>query len=153
MMETLTEILSTYGLIGMFIGAFLAGSLVPFSSETVLVVMLSAGLDPVATIASATAGNSLGSISSYGIGRLGKTEWVSRLLHVGEEKLAKAEAIVQGRGAWMGVLCFLPGIGTPIAIVLGLMRANPWIASLSITFGKLIRYVALAAAYFALGHI
>ena len=44
----------------------------------------------------------------------------------------------------MGFFAFLPIIGTAICILLGLMRANPWVSSLSVFLGKIVRYAFIA---------
>ena len=46
----------------------------------------------------------------------------------------------------MALFSFLPVIGDAILIVLGWMRANVWIVTLSMTLGKLARYTILVAA-------
>ena len=48
-----------------------------------------------------------------------------------------------GHGAWMGFFAFLPIIGSAITIALGLMRSNIFISFVSISIGKILRYVAL----------
>jgi membrane protein YqaA with SNARE-associated domain len=48
------------GLFGLFLGSFLAGSIVPFSSEVLLGSALLAGVDPVACLISTSLGNTLG---------------------------------------------------------------------------------------------
>ena len=90
-----------------------------------------------------TVGNVLGSVVNYGIGRMGRTEWIERYLHVSEERMEQAQRFMRGRGAWMGFFAFLPVLGSAITIALGLMRANPIITFISITIGKLLRYVIL----------
>ena len=80
---------------------------------------------------------------NYGIGRLGKPEWVEKYLHVKQENLDKAERFMAGRGAWMGFFAFLPVIGSAITVSLGLMRANAIITLTSVTLGKIVRYVLL----------
>ena len=90
-MESLIEILTDYGYIGMFISAFLAGSIFPLSSELVMLGLLAAGLDP-----------------------------------------------------WQLVAYGLPVIGEGITIVLGLMRANVILTTVSVTIGKFARYALLA---------
>ena len=57
--------------------------------------------------------------------------------------IGKAERYMAGRGAWMGFFAFLPLLGSAITIVLGLTRANVPISILSITIGKVLRYVLL----------
>lgn len=143
-MDTLIQLLIDYGYIGMFVSAFLAGSVFPLSSELVLGALLAAGLSPVMLVFYGTIGNTLGSMLNYGIGRLGRMEWIERWLHVKEKELDRARRFMAGRGAWMGFFAFLPVIGECITIVLGLMRANVVITTVSVTIGKLLRYVLLA---------
>ena len=143
-MENIIEILIHYGYWGMFVAAFLAGSFIPYSSEAVMVALQAAGLTPLSLVLYASAGNVLGSIVNYHIGRLGRTDWIERYLHVRPEKIERAQRFLAGRGAWMGFFAFLPVIGTALTIALGLMRANPAITYISITLGKFLRYLLLA---------
>lgn len=145
-MDSALLFLLDYGYAGMFIAAFLAGSILPFSSEALLILFVRMGLDPVLTILCATLGNTAGSMTCYWIGHLGNMERIERWLKVKPEKLAKAERFIHGRGAWMAFFSFLPVIGDGIAIVLGLMRANLPITIFSMTMGKLLRYVLLVLA-------
>ena len=139
----LTDLLTHYGATGMFAAAFLAGSFFPFSSEAVLLALLAAGAPPEALLLSATAGNTLGSLFNYWVGRMGKTEWIEKYLHVKKKDLDKARRFMAGKGAWSGLFTFLPILGSAIAILLGLMRANFPIVVVSITISKLFRYVLL----------
>jgi len=141
--EALTEFLIQYGYWGMLLAAFLAGSFFPFSSEAVMLGLIAAGLDQTGLLVYATIGNALGSLFNYCVGRLGRIEWIEKYMHVKREKLEKTQRFLDGRGAWMGFFAFLPIIGSVIAIVLGLMRANLFITITSITLGKLIRYLVL----------
>ena len=80
---------------------------------------------------------------NYGVGRMGRLDWIERYLHVKKESLDKAERFMNGRGAWMGFFAFLPLLGSAITIMLGLMRANRAISIVSITIGKFLRYLIL----------
>ena len=142
-MDALIQLLIDYGYWGMLLAAFLAGSFFPFSSEAVMIALLAAGLQPWPLVAYGTVGNVLGSVVNYGIGRMGRTEWIERYLHVSEERMEQAQRFMRGGGAWMGFFAFLPVLGSAITIALGLMRANPIITFISITIGKLLRYVIL----------
>ena len=132
-----------WGYMGMALSAFLAASILPFSSEAVMVGLLAAGLDMWALVAWGTVGNVLGSLFNYGIGRLGKMEWIEKYLHTKPEDLDRARRFMRGRGAWMGLFSCIPVIGDVITIVLGLMRANLTIFIVSVTISKLARYVVL----------
>lgn len=142
-MDILLDFLSQYGYWGMLIAAFLAGSFFPFSSEAVMLGFMAAGLDNWPLIIYGTIGNVLGSLLNYGVGHLGRLDWVERYLHVKKKDLDKAQRFMAGRGAWMGFFAFLPILGSAITIMLGFMRSNFIISMLSITIGKLLRYVIL----------
>ena len=142
-MEWIIEFLTGYGYVGMLLAAFLAGSFFPFSSEAVMVGLMATGLDPWQLMIYGTRGNVLGSVVNYGVGRMGKLEWIEKYLHVKKADLDKAERFMAGRGAWMGFFAFLPVLGSAITILLGLMRANIVISLVSITIGKLFRYLLL----------
>lgn len=130
----------------MFVAAFVAGSVFPFSSEAVMAGLQLAGVPPLPLFVSGTVGNVAGSMFNYGVGRLGRMEWIERYLHVKREKVERARRFMEGRGAWMGTLCFLPVLGSVIAVTLGYMRANPLISLVSITVGKVLRYLVLIYA-------
>lgn len=140
-MDALIDLLTSYGYVGMLLAAFLAGSFFPFSSELVMVGLIATGLDPWQLMVYGTIGNVLGSVFNYCVGRMGKLEWVEKYLHVSRKDLDKAERFMAGRGAWMGFFAFLPVLGSAITIALGFMRANVVITFISITLGKVFRYI------------
>ena len=127
----------------MLVSDFLAGSFFPFSSEVVMSGLQAAGLEPIQLVLYGSIGNVLGSMFNYGVGRMGKLEWIEKYLHVKKESLDKAQNFMADRGAWMGFFAFLPLLGSAITIVLGLTRANIVISVISITIGKVLRYVLL----------
>lgn len=145
-MEQLEQLLLEYGCLGMFAASFLAGTVVPFASEAVLVAFVRLGTDPLATLLFATAGNTAGSMTCYWIGMLGKQEWIERYMRVKPETMRRAERFLGGRGAWMGFFSFLPVIGNALTIALGLMRANVPVTTISIAIGAFVRYAACLAA-------
>ena len=142
-MDALIQLLTEYGYLGMLAAAFLAGSFFPFSSELVMVGLMAAGLDPFLLVVYGTVGNVLGSVFNYGVGYIGRIDWIEKYLHVRKEKLERTRRFLAGRGAWMGILAFLPILGSVVTIVLGLMRANMTITFISITIGKFLRYLLL----------
>lgn len=138
------DLLVDYGPIGMLIASFIAGSVFPFSSEAVMLAMLAAGVDPWELVITASIGNVAGSMFNYGVGRLGRLDWIEKYLHVKKESLDRAQRFMGGHGAWMGFFAFLPIFGSAISILLGLMRANIIITLISITLGKVMRYLIIA---------
>lgn len=142
--------LVSLGYWGMGVASFIAGSVLPFSSETLLAALQLAGLQPLPLFVSATMGNVLGSMFNYWVGTLGRLEWIEKYLRVKPEKIQKTQRWLQGRGAWMGFFCFLPILGSALSVTLGYMRANPYITFVSITLGKTLRYALLIWAVAAL---
>ena len=141
-MDAMVDFLIQYGYWGMFLAAFLAASVFPFSSEAVMVGLQLAGLDPLLLLVWGTIGNVGGSMFNYSIGRLGRMEWVEKYLRVKRESVEKAQHWMERKGAWVGgILCVVPVIGDAISVALGFMRANWLICLISITIGKLVRYV------------
>lgn len=145
-MDFITDFLMQYGYAGMFVAAFIAGSVFPFSSEAVMAGLQLAGLGAVPLLIWGTIGNVAGSMFNYWIGRMGRMEWIEKYLHLKREKVEKTQRWMEEKGAWMGVLCFLPILGSVIAVAMGLMRANPFISFIAISIGKFIRYVVLVYA-------
>ena len=142
-MDAITHFLIDYGYWGMFISAFLAGSVLPFSSEAVMLGLLAAGVDPVPLLIYGSIGNVMGGMVNYGLGRLGKLEWLKKYFHLKQSSIDRAYQFMGGHGAWMGFFAFLPILGSAITVVLGLTRANLPLSVFSITLGKVMRYSLL----------
>ena len=132
-MDAITHFLIDYGYWGMFLSAFLAGSVLPFSSEAVMLGLLAAGVDPVPLLIYGSIGNVMGGMVNYGLGRLGKLEWLKKYFHLKQSSIDRAYKFMGGHGAWMGFFAFLPILGSAITVVLGLTRANLPLSVFSIT--------------------
>lgn len=132
----------------MTIAAFLAGSVFPFSSEAVMASLQLAGLEPWPLFLCATVGNVAGSMFNYWIGTFGRMEWIEKYLHIPAEKVNRTRAWIDGRGAWIGSLCFLPILGSVLSVTLGYMRANPYTTLLYISLGKSVRYAILVISIY-----
>lgn len=135
------EFLLEYGLIGLFIGSFLAATVVPFSADVLLVGLLAAGIEPWSAIIVATLGNWIGGATSYGIGRLGKWEWIEKL-HVSRESLEKQKAKIDRFGAPIALLSWVPFVGDVFAVALGFYRVKFLPAMIWMLIGKAARFVA-----------
>ena len=92
------EWLLDLGYWGLFLGSFLAATVVPFSADVLVIGMLVAGGSPWAIIIIATTGNFIGGLTSYGVGRLGKWEWIEKL-GVKPETLEKQKAKIDKYGS------------------------------------------------------
>jgi membrane protein YqaA with SNARE-associated domain len=135
------------GLIGLFFASFLAATFLPFSSEAIFLYLQSEGISIYQIIAIATIGNGLGSILNYYIGRLGKLEWGEKYLKISNKDLSKVEKIVLKYGPCSAILCWLPIIGDPLALCLGMFKTEPKTTFCFIFNGKALRYIGLSLLF------
>ena len=79
------------GYFGLFLISFFAATLLPITSEGVLVLFLLSGFDPWVCLLIATAGNTLGGTTNYALGLLGNPEKM-------KSRLGNPERQIQSRG-------------------------------------------------------
>ncbi|MEM7406583.1 MAG: YqaA family protein [Pseudomonadota bacterium] len=125
-------------LAALFGAAFLAATLLPGGSEILLVAMDRGGEHPdwlLLTVASA--GNTLGSMTSWLIGRLApQPEQFA-------ERHARALTALRRHGAFALLLAWVPIIGDPLALAAGWLRIGFWPALLFTAIGKTARYAVI----------
>jgi membrane protein YqaA with SNARE-associated domain len=129
---------------GLFLSAFGAASLLPLQSEAVLVALLLTGDYALSgLLLVATAGNVLGSLLNWWLGReLGR--WQDRSwFPISPEALARAGRSYQRYGYWSLLLSWVPLIGDPLTLVAGVMREPLWRFLLLVTLAKAGRYGVL----------
>ncbi len=143
------ELLIQYGHLGLFLASFLAATILPFSSEVVLGVLLVNGLNPAATVLTATSGNVLGAVVNYGLGLLGSGVVFKRILRLSEPEIQQAEKRFKTYGVFSLLFAWVPVIGDPLTVVAGLLRINFPLFLLLVTLGKGIRYLLIAWAVFS----
>ncbi|MBD8804202.1 MULTISPECIES: YqaA family protein [Pseudomonas syringae group] len=136
--------LSSY--FGLFLAALGAATLLPMQSETVLAGMLLSQAYPAVVLLSvATAGNVLGSILNWLLGRS-----IIRLRHkrwfpASEAQLEKAQRFYLKYGYWSLLLSWVPLIGDPLTLIAGVLREPLWRFVLIVTVAKGARYLVVAA--------
>lgn len=129
------------GLVALFVASFLAATLLPLGSELWLVALVRARPDlALPAVAVATVGNTLGGLTSYALGRLGKAA-------VGPEAAtSRPAAWLRARGAPALALAWLPIVGDLLCVLAGWMRIPALEATIWLALGKLARYAAVAWA-------
>lgn len=145
-MEAIVQFFIEWGYIGLFLSALLAGSILPFSSELVLTVLVQMGADPTICLIAASIGNTLGGLFCYWLGYLGNMQWIERWLKIDHAKMERMDKFVRKYGAWMGVFGVLPWVGEVIIVLLGLMRANVYLTTATMFAGKFVRYLLMLMA-------
>ena len=147
------DFLLNLGYTGLFIGSFLASTLIPLSSEILLTGMLLAGGDPWISFGLATVGNSMGSLTGYGLGYLGKWKWIEKGLRVKRESLEKQQKIIVKWSRLVAFFCWLPFIGDVLSVGLGFYRAPLWRTTFYIFLGKAFRFLILIFLWLSLQKI
>ncbi len=143
-MDFVLDFITQWGYVGLFICAFIAGSVVPLSSEAIVIACIGPlQLHPLGCCIAATLGNVAGGMTCYWMGSLGNIEWITKYMHVSQEKLDRAQRYVKRYGAWYALLAWIPILGTAISVALGYLHANKFITVLAMTTGKALRYAAL----------
>ena len=132
-----------YGQVGLFISAFLAGSIFPFNSESVLSLLIYTGFNPVSSLIVATAGNTIGGISIYYLGYLGKIEWIEKYAKVKKEKIDAILPRLERFGALAAILSFVPFVGDLVILGLGFFRISPVLTTFFMMIGKMGRYIVV----------
>ncbi len=138
------EFLFDYGLWGLLVASFLAATLIPFSSDALLLLMVANGFAPIDCIVVATLGNWLGGMSSYFLGYLGKWSWIEKYLRVERQKIERWHNKLEKRGAIFAFFSWLPFVGDIFAVGLGILRTNYIVIATAMLIGKFLRYVIWA---------
>ena len=141
------EWLEGLGLLGLFIGTFLAATIFPFSSDALYLAILAATKDPMGCLIAGTLGNWLGSVASYWIGWIAKWEWIEKWFKVKHETLQKQKVRIDKYGAWLALLAWVPLIGDLLAIALGFYRTRPALTMVLLLVGKFVRFLAWNMIY------
>ena len=129
----------------LFFSALLSATLLPGGSEALLLYRLHAGGDPIALVAIATAGNVIGSLITYAIGRLGNRAIHQRWLGISAAQIDRAEQWFNRYGTPALLFAWLPLVGDPLCLVAGILN-TPWRRFVwLVTLGKALRYSLLAS--------
>ncbi|MGI2168667.1 YqaA family protein [Shewanella sp. MF05960] len=123
----------------MFSGAFLAATLLPGGSEVLLVALLNdtSTMWPELLLM-ATLGNTLGALTSYGLGRAGRM--AKNPQDIQSKSHQTALVWVERYGIWSLLLSWLPLVGDVLCLLAGWLKW-PLVASTLLMFvGKILRY-------------
>ena len=111
-------------LAGLFFSAFTSATILPGSSEVVMLGLMTQGLGTVQLWTVATIGNIVGSVVSWWMGtailRFQDRKWFP----VSREKLEKAQGWFQRWGKPALLLTWLPGVGDALSIAAGTLKVH-----------------------------
>lgn len=130
---------------GLFLTALIAATILPMQSEAALVALLLADYPPLLLIGVASAGNILGSVINWLLGRGIERFRHARWFPASPAALDRAQGWYRRYGKWSLLLSWAPIIGDPLTVVAGVLREPFPAFLLLVAAAKVGRYVVLAA--------
>ncbi|ASM48372.1 hypothetical protein PESP_a0085 [Pseudoalteromonas espejiana DSM 9414] len=130
----------------LFISAFISATLLPSSSEVVLITMITQAKANIWLLwCAATLGNVLGSCVNYWLGtqvlRFKNKKWFP----VSAKGLEKAQNQFNKYGVYSLLFAWLPIVGDPLTVIGGIFKVRFSVFLLLVTLGKGARYLAVIA--------
>lgn len=129
------------GYFGLFLGTFLAGTVIPLSSDLLMVGMLAVGANPWICLIVATVGNAAGAMTSYVLGWFAKWEWLEKWFKVKEETLEKQKVRIDKYGVWLAFFSWTPVVGLISMVALGFYKVRPKLTALLTLAGCFVRFL------------
>ncbi|MGQ5523939.1 YqaA family protein [Chitinimonas sp. PSY-7] len=144
MLDWLIRIVAEFGLPGLFVSGLLSATLLPGNSEIALAfVLYQRPYDWVPALICVTVGNTLGSLSSYWLGR-----YLRRFNPRATDHLSpRALALMKRYGVITLLLAWLPLIGDALCLAAGWLTLAKTPTALFIFLGKAIRYLLVGLPF------
>jgi membrane protein YqaA with SNARE-associated domain len=134
------------GLTALFISAFISATLLPGGSEALLAWMVHQGeYSVMSLVLSATAGNVLGSLVTFGMGSLLRLKFPLKALEKPQHQ--RAQRMIERYGPLALIMAWLPIIGDPLCFVAGWLGVRFSLSVITIAIGKLLRYLVIAGLF------
>lgn len=144
-MEWLVE----WGYFGLFLGAIIGATVFPFSSEAVLLALLTQPtVNPYIAITCATIGNWIGGMISYYMGYIGRWDLLEKYFRIKREKLESQQSRIRKWGALLALLSWTPVIGDLLAVGLGFYRVDVKKTAIYMLIGKGARFIIWSLLYY-----
>lgn len=131
----------------LFGSAFLAATILPFSSELLLFAMLRDGGDPLLLVIIATLGNTLGAVVNWLLGVYLLRFQDRRWFYFSRDQIARAQRWYRRYGFWSLLFAWMPLGGDALTLIAGIMKLRLWLFLVLVGGGKGLRYILVI--YFA----
>jgi len=135
--------LTEWGYLGIFLAGLLAGTVVPFSSEVVLVSLYVIGFKAIPLLIIASIGNWIGGMTTYWVGKQGRMDWLEKYFRVSKDKILNFKERLDKWGVYWALLSWVPILGNVITAALGFFRVRIVPVAIYMMVGKVIRYAVL----------
>jgi len=128
---------------GLFVAAFVSATIFPGQSEAALAGLVLAGYPPALLLVVASAGNILGSVVNWVLGRFIEHFRDRRWFPVSAGALERAQGWYQRYGKWSLLLSWAPVIGDPLTLIAGVLREPLPVFLLLVAIAKIGRYIVV----------
>ena len=140
------ELVESYGVLGLFVSAFVSSTLAPGGSEAVLAYLLLNGEHvPIYLVIVATIGNTLGALTTFYLGHIASAKYPPK--KISPQHFYKANVLIQRYGSISLLMSWLPVLGDVLCLVAGWLRLNFFKALFFITLGKFARYFLISIMF------
>jgi len=129
--------------LALFSIAFLAATILPFSSEVVLVGLSASSGEKIPLLVVASFGNVLGSSFNWVLGKYTRNLETKKWFPFSINQLQKASFWFTKYGKWSLLFAWLPIIGDPLTFIAGVVRLHFVPFLILVTIGKVSRYILI----------
>ena len=132
--------------LSLFFIAFLAATILPFSSEVILAGLSTTSSEKIPLLVVASLGNVLGSSFNYILGKYTRNLETKKWFPFSTNQLQKTSYWFTKYGKWSLLFAWLPIVGDPLTFVAGVMRTRFLDFLILVAIGKVGRYLVVMAA-------
>ena len=129
--------------LSLFFIAFLAATILPFSSEIILAGLSATSSEKIPLLIVASLGNVLGSSFNYILGKYTRKLETKKWFPFSTNQLQKASYWFTKFGKWSLLFAWLPVIGDPLTFIAGVVRMHFVPFLILVTIGKVSRYLLI----------
>lgn len=129
--------------LSLFFIAFLAATILPFSSEVILAGLSTTSSEKIPLLVVASLGNVLGSSFNYILGKYTRNLETKKWFPFSTNQLQKTSYWFAKYGKWSLLFAWLPVIGDPLTYIAGVARMHFVPFLILVTIGKVSRYLLI----------
>jgi len=130
--------------LSLFTISFLAATILPFSSEiTLSVLIVTSNYDNLLLLIAASLGNVLGSVINWTLGFYSRKFTTKKWFPFKETQIERSSVWFRKFGKWSLLFAWVPVIGDPLTLVAGLLRVKFLEFLILVMIGKISRYIVI----------
>jgi len=132
---------------GLFLTAFVSATLLPGASEVAVVALMQQQYDVLMLWGFATAGNTLGAVVNFYMGRYLVHYQNKPWFPFKKESLHRSQQWFKRYGSWSLLFAWMPIVGDGLTFIAGIMNINVGFFLLLVSIGKGARYAVILGVF------